>query len=163
MDISDINTDNVEPLGDSYELIPKGEYVAMIIEERTKDTNDPTNDYKYLSLTWEILEGEYAKRRIWTNLNLWNKESTVEFAKRELVSIKMAIEKPGLRRSEEFIGLPAKIRVAIKTRKDNGELANRIQSYAPIQAGDVSVSTNKDITKNNKVVDNSSGTPVWKR
>jgi hypothetical protein len=53
-----------------YDPLPKGEYMAMVTESQMKITKAGTGEY--LALTMQIIEGKYADRKIWENLNLHN-------------------------------------------------------------------------------------------
>lgn len=82
LDGFDANT--VEPT--SFDPIPAGDYVAVIIESQMKATKASTGSY--LQLEFEIIEGEYKGRHPWARLNLNNpNETAVKIARGELSAI----------------------------------------------------------------------------
>lgn len=56
------------PAGE-FGVIPPGEYTAIVKDSVLKDTK---TGGKMLSQTFEIIEGNYAKRLVWNNLNMVN-------------------------------------------------------------------------------------------
>lgn len=58
------------PPSRGFELLPDGEYVAHIIQNDVTATKGGTGEI--LTLTWEILEGEYERRRVWQRINYLN-------------------------------------------------------------------------------------------
>ena len=64
--------------------VPAGTYVARIIESALK----PTRSGEMLALTYEIIEGQFARRRIWGNLNVKNQNVDAQtYAQRDLKDI----------------------------------------------------------------------------
>lgn len=130
--LSGFNASNVEPAQD-FEAMPAGEYVACIVDSEFKPTN--AGDGSYLSLTLEILEGEYANRKVWNNLNLDNPNAkAVEISERVLSSICHACaENSGNQalltpeNSEELYNIPMIIRLEVKEWQGNTN--NEVKSY----------------------------------
>lgn len=130
--LSGFNASNVEPAQD-FEAMPAGEYVACIVDSEMKPTN--AGDGSYLSLTLQILEGEYANRKVWNNLNLDNPNAkTVEISERVLSSICHACaENTGNQAlltpedSEELYNIPMIIRLEVKEWQ--GNFNNEVKSY----------------------------------
>ncbi len=54
----------------SFEPLPKGNYRLQVIESRIDDTKSGTG--QMLTLTLEVIEGQYKGRRIWDRLNIRN-------------------------------------------------------------------------------------------
>jgi hypothetical protein len=127
----DANT--IEPNA-GFGLIPKGDYDAVIIESERKATK--AGDGSYLNLKFQIMNGEYKNRILWTVLNLWNKnDQAVTIAKGDMSAICRAIGVMTPRDSSELHMKPMKISVAVKHNKDRGEDENRIVGYKPRNAG----------------------------
>lgn len=83
--LSGFNAAEVSPLGDRSPL-PPGKYTASIAGCQWKKTK--AGDGEYLEFEFEVIEGEYEGRHLWSRLNLKNKnEKAVAIAKRELSSI----------------------------------------------------------------------------
>jgi len=74
----------------SFEPLPRGVYSAMITESAIKQTK--RGDGEYLALTFEIVDGKHAGRRLWQNLNLSNPNKQAEdIAREELNNICAAL------------------------------------------------------------------------
>lgn len=145
----DANT--VEPVP-SFDPIPAGQYLAMIVasEEKTSSKGN-----KFLCLEFEIVDGQYKGRKVWVNLNLEHPNpEIVKFARAELASICKAVGVLKPQDSVQLHNLPMLINVKCVNRKDTGELQNRIKSYVPKAAPAQSQPQQATAT---------STTPPWRR
>lgn len=99
------------------ELLPPGMYVAHIIESDLGATKTGTG--QVLSLTWEILDGPCARRRVWDRLNIVNANAQAqEIAQRDLKRICTAVGHAGvLTDSDQLHFKPHRIRVAVEEDK----------------------------------------------
>jgi len=89
MAILDFNADTVEP-SSGFEVIPIGDYKAVVTASEMKDTKKGNG--KYLQLTYDILEGKYKGRKLFDRLNLKNSnQKTVEIAQRDLSALCRAV------------------------------------------------------------------------
>jgi len=126
---------------DDFSPIPADDYLAAIVESEMCETAAKTGHY--LKLKFSVLEGPFANRVLFANLNLDNPNQTaVDIARSELKSICSAIGKGDatIDDSEELHDHPLMIKVVIEDRKDKpGEKSNRIKKYSA--AGGVSKST----------------------
>ena len=123
---------NAKPM-DDFSPIPVGDYKAVITESEILTTKK--QDGQYLKLRIEIIEGEYAGRLIFVNLNLWNPNpKAVEIANRELATIVAAVGKPGAQNSEELHNIPMTIKVGIQPGQGEYGPSNRIKNYLPYAA-----------------------------
>jgi hypothetical protein len=102
--------------------LPAGEYVCRIIEgaAMTGRTNG-TPGYK---LTFEVIEGEYAKRRIWHDI--WLTEANVRYAKRDLA--KLGVTSLDMLDNQLPEGIRCKVRVVLR-KEDDGTERNRVRSF----------------------------------
>ena len=122
----DANT--VEPTTD-FEAIPAGKYLAIVTESQMKPTK--SGNGSYLELTFQVIDGEYKGRLLWTRLNLDNpKQLTVQIARSELSAICRAIGVMQPKDSIELHNLPLLVTVKCKKRDDTGEITNEIKGYA---------------------------------
>lgn len=130
--LSGFNASNVEPAQD-FEAMPAGEYVACITDSEMKATS--SGDGSYLSLTLEILEGEYSNRKVWNNLNLDNPNArAVQISERVLSSICHACaENSGDNSlltpldSKDLHDIPMIIKLSLE--EYNGSFRNEVKSY----------------------------------
>lgn len=150
-DLTGFDANNVEPAGD-FDPIPAGKYVAVITESEMKPTKAGTGTL--LQLTFQVIEGPYKNRLLWTRLNLENPNATaVKIARGELSAICRAVGVLAPNDSVELHNLPVVIHVRCKKRADTGELTNEIKGYSkqetPPPASGTSPASNP--------------TPPWKR
>lgn len=122
------NTEDHEA-SSGFEPIPAGVYLAEITKTQIKDTKDKTG--KYISVQFKIVEGEFAKRFIFTNLNIVNKNPiAVEIANKELKSICLAVGFDGeLEDTEDLHEIPLGIKVVIKEASGKWPASNEIKRY----------------------------------
>ena len=110
--------DAPEPM--SFDPLPEGEYMATITGSEMKATK--AGDGSYLSLEYTIIDGPYANRKVWDNLNLDNPNAkAVTIAQGNLGAICKAcaassgnaqLETPN--DSSELHDIPLLIKLAIK-------------------------------------------------
>jgi hypothetical protein len=116
----------VEP--NTFDPIPAGKYLAMIVDSQMKTNRAGTG--KYLELTFIIIEGQYQGRRLWARLSLEHaNEQAVKIARARLSAICRAVGVLTPRDSVELHNLPLMIRVACERRKDTDEIINVIKAY----------------------------------
>ena len=147
-DLSNFLNNEVEPRITSFEPIPAGKYLAMIVDSQIRQTR--RGDGRYLQLTFQILEGSHKGRLVWARLNLENPNPTaVRIARAELAAICRAVGVPAPKDSVELHNLPLVIQVECRKR-DNGEVRNEIRGYFKKEAS----ATQQQTTSN---------PPSWRR
>lgn len=125
----DFNANDVNP-SNGFDPIPPGEYTAVIVESENKPTKK--GDGSYLQLTFEIVEGKFANRRLWSRLNLDNpNDVVVGIARAELSKLCRAVDVMQVRDTAQLHDLPVKIKV-IRKADANGEDRNEIKDYKPV-------------------------------
>ena len=108
-----------------YDPLPKGEYMAMVTESQMKVTKAGTGEY--LALTMQIIEGKYADRKIWENLNLHNPNEVAEnIARANLKAVSEACGFAELDDTDQHNDIPF-ILVLDIDRKD--PTRNRVMGY----------------------------------
>ena len=121
--------ENNETLGDRTP-IPAADYQSMIVKTEFKETKAKTGHY--LSVHHKIIDGKFAGRLIFSNLNLDNPNTVaVEIAHKELNSICKAVNKQGVADSDELLELPMTISVAIEPASAQYPASNKITAYKP--------------------------------
>ena len=128
---------NVDEAPDSqdFTVMPAGDYTAMVTASELLSNKAGTGSYLKLELT--VIDEKYAGRKLYENLNLDNPSAqAVEIARGTLKKIAIACGKGSgvVNESEELHDIPMVINVGIETRKDNGELTNRIKSFKSASA-----------------------------
>ena len=141
--LSGFNAGTTPPM-EERGVIPDGDYRALITESKVKETK-AHDGASFLEFTWELLDDPHKKRKQWSRLNLWNpSNNAVEIAQRELSSICRAINVLTPNDSEELHGIPCLLRIGHEVRNDpghEGEVANRIKGYLPLNAAPQPVAT----------------------
>ncbi len=117
------------------DVVPKGEYVAVLVASERLETNDKTG--AYLNCQWQIAEGEYQNRVVFEKLNLWLDDSTdgrrkaVLIAKGQLSKICRAVGILTPKSTDELLGRPILIKVGIEEKDDGYGPKNKIVDYKP--------------------------------
>lgn len=126
--LNGFNANDVDPATD-FEPIPADKYLAVITDSEMKPTK--SGNGHYLELTFQVIEGPYKNRLLWSRLNLDNpNELAVQIAQGELSAICRAVGVMQPKDSIELHNLPLVVTVKLKNREDNGEIVNEIKGYA---------------------------------
>ena len=148
--LNNFNANQVEPSSD-FEPIPAGKYLAIITESELKPTKSGSGSY--LQLTFQILEGEYKGRFLWSRLNLHNANATaVQIAQAELSAICRAVGVLTPGDSVELHNLPLVINVKCRKREDSGDVTNEIRGFSK-----------REIAVEKPIQGSSPTTPPWRR
>ena len=128
MSLLNFDANEVEP-SKGFEPIPAGKYVAVINDSEEKRNKAGTGTY--LQLEFEIIEGDYAGRRLWVRLNLNNQNpEAVRMARADLSAICHAVNVLTPQDSTELHNLP--LLVTVKVRQLDDGAVNDIKGYAPV-------------------------------
>lgn len=112
----------------SFDVLPAAQYEVVIVESETRRTN--ADDGSYLALTFEVVSGDFAGRKIWVNLNLSNpSDKAVAIARGQLSSICRAVGVLRPSDSTELHNLPMLAMVGIRPERDGYPAQNRITSW----------------------------------
>lgn len=114
-----------------FEAVDPGWYNAQITDSKMKRTNNQAG--LYLELTWTILDGPCAGRKVWQRLNLVNPSAqAVEIANKFLKSICDAVAVPGpIGDSAVLHNRPCKIRVIKTPATAQYPEGNEVKGYKP--------------------------------
>lgn len=100
----------------NFEPIPVGNYNVQVIESKIEDTKSGSG--QMLVLTLEILDGEYANRRLWDRLNIRNDNPDAQrIAQRALADLCLQIGVAQLRDTDELQFKPITVKVGIRQDK----------------------------------------------
>lgn len=121
------NANEVEP-SKAFDPIPAGKYIAVITDSEMKETRAGTG--RYLQLEFEITDGEYAGRKLWSRLNIENQNAeAVRMARADLSAICRAVNVLTPNDSIDLHNLPLVIKVHCRKDKNTGEITNDIRGY----------------------------------
>ena len=130
--LNGFNANNVDPATES-EPIPAGKYLAVITDSGMKPTK--SGNGQYLELTFQVIDGTYKNRLLWSRLNLDNPNAqAVQIAQGELSAICRAVGVMQPKDSIELHNLPLLVTVKCKKREDTGDVTNEIRGYAKKEA-----------------------------
>jgi hypothetical protein len=133
MDLNGFNALEIEP-ATSYEPLPADWYKAVITQTEEKPTKSQTGSY--LQLMIEVIEGQYAGRKVFDRLNLKNPNSVaVEIAQRSLSSICRAIGVTNPKDSSDLCDKPLMIKLAVKPADGQYSASNEIKGYEAAKGG----------------------------
>lgn len=111
-----------------FEALPAGEYPMTIVASEMKPTR--AGDGHYLSLTLEVLNGEFKGRKVFDNLNLHNPNPTATaIAQATLSAICHATGVMRVNTSEELHNRPMLVKVAQKNDPQYGP-GNQVKGYS---------------------------------
>jgi len=155
---------HVDPTVD-FEHIPVGKYIAEITDSDMRPNSKNTGEYLWLELT--VLDGPYAGRKLWAQLNLVNPSSqAVEIAQRELSAICHATGKLRVQDSMELHNVPMEINVKIKNNPEYGP-QNVIRGYKAIDGSghkqSVATAAAAHSSPSPAMAGNESKLPPWKQ
>jgi hypothetical protein len=151
-DLHGFDAQTVEPSTD-FDPLPAGKYLAVITESEMKPNKAGTGHF--LLLTFQVVEGPFKNRLVWTRLNLDNPNAmAVQIARAELSAICRAVGVMAPKDSVDLHNLPLVISVKCKKRDDTGDVTNEVKGYAK-----------KDSPAATPTAANPSvnGTPPWRR
>lgn len=78
------DTAEYESSGGDYEVMPKGEYTLKATDCEMKKTKN--GDGAYLAVTFEVVKGSFAGRKVWQNFNIHNPSDKAQKIGREQVA-----------------------------------------------------------------------------
>ncbi len=127
MSLLNFNAEEVAP-STGFDAIPAGKYQAVITESEMKPTKSGTG--QYLELAFEVIDGEFKGRKLWSRLNLENpNEQAVQIARGDLSAICRAVNVLRPRDSAELHNLPLIISVRCRKNPESDEIVNEIKGY----------------------------------
>ena len=105
--------------GNTWELLPVGQYTATIVEIAVQQPKSG-NGY-YVAITWKIDEGEYDGRQVWQRITyIHPSEQAQTIGRKQLKDLCAAVGMDGehVEDVEVFLFKRAKIKVGIERDKD---------------------------------------------
>jgi hypothetical protein len=121
---------NVAP-ATGIDTVPAGWYAVAIDESDLKPTKDGAGTY--LQLRFNILDGQYRGRKLFTRLNIVNQnEQARTIAIAQLSAIAHAVGILHVQDSQQLHGLPLKVRVKLKPAEGQYDESNEVTSFKNI-------------------------------
>jgi hypothetical protein len=110
-----------------FEIIPSGDYPAIITEMEEKPTKDGTG--MRLNLKVQIIDGKYQNRTLYDGLNTVNKSAVAQqIGRAQLKAICIALNNPNPKDSSELLNKA--LMVTVKIGKDqNGNPRSEVKGY----------------------------------
>ena len=129
------NAEEVEP-SSSFDPIPAGWYQAIISNSEMKATRDGYGEF--LSLTLQVIEGQYENRLVFARLNLKNaNDKAVDIARKDLAAICRAVGVMSPQASEELHDIPLMIKVKVRPASGDYEASNDIGGYKAVEGANL--------------------------
>ena len=125
------NASSVPPT-QSFEALPAGWYNTMIIGSEMRPTKDGQN--QYLRLTLQVIDGQYANRQVFDNLNLQHSNPVAsEIAYRKLSAYCHATGVMQVQDSQQLHGIPFKSRITVRPADGQYEASNDVKDVKHMQ------------------------------
>lgn len=126
------NASEHEDMAD-FSPIPVGDYIVVMKSSEVKNTK--SGNGSYLNCTFEIIDGKYRGRLLFSILNLWNENPTaVKIAHQELATIGRACGVLAATDSSQFHNKPMIAHVAIEQGDPKYGPKNVIKNYKPVNS-----------------------------
>lgn len=123
----------VPPSDRNFDNIPSGNYEAQIVESEVVPTKAGTG--KMLKLTWEIITGQFANRKVFQQINIENQSAQAQaIGQRQLADICEAAGTGVIRDSEELHFKPVLVRVGVDKPNEGYEPKNEIKRVKSLSA-----------------------------
>src|SRR5262245_563783 len=120
--------------GNSWDVLPVGEYVAQVVEASILQPN--SGDGHYLALTWKIIGGDYEGRQVWQRITfLHSSEQAQTIGRKTLKDLCIATDvAERVEDAEVFRFKPVRIRLGIERDKQGVYPdKNRISRILPLE------------------------------
>jgi hypothetical protein len=119
--------------GNSWELLPDGDYVAEIVEAGVLSPKN--GDGYYLALTWKVVEGDYEGRQVWQRITYLHSSDQAQTIGRK--TLKDLCTSLGVNEHVEdvevFLFKPAKIKIGVeKDKAGQYDDKNKVKRILPL-------------------------------
>ena len=125
------NANEIEDRQD-FSPLPVGDYIGEVTESDYLPTKKGTG--KYIKLVFTILDGPYAGRKFFDNLNVINENKVaMDIANQSLKELLVAtgLSNKPFTKTLTLHNIPVKMKISIGKRKDTGEEQNSVR-YKPL-------------------------------
>lgn len=161
MAIFNFNAAEVEPSQNNFDPIPAGNYLAQIIASDLNPTRSGSGNI--LNLQFQVLEGEYKGRLIFSNLNIQNTNQTAErIAQETLSAICRAVGIMQLQDTTQLHNKPMMIKVKIRKDDQYGD-RNEAYRFEAMSGKQNSMTTQNSMASPPPVANPTTATKPWNR
>ena len=133
------NAAQVEPNA-AFDPIPAGWYTAQVTDSEMKPTK--AGDGSYLSITLQILGGDFNNRKVFDRFNINNKNPVaVDIAYKQLSALCHAVGILQVQDSQQLHGKPVQIKVSLKPASQDPQTGaqydagNEVKGYKAVEGG----------------------------
>lgn len=123
-----------------FDPVPPGWYNVAVDETEMKPTKDGSGSY--LKVRYSILDGQFANRKIYTMINLQNKNpQATEIGLKQLSALAHAVGVLLVQDSQQLHNIPLKVKAKIRPAEGEYDAQNNITQWENINAvvGDAAV------------------------
>ena len=114
----------------SFDPLPAGQYKVQVVDSEVQDLK--TGNGQALVLTLEVVDGQFANRKLWDRLNIRHtNEQAQSIAQRALADLFLATGTPPSRDSADLHFKPCLVTVKIDPPKDVYSAKNSLRGYKP--------------------------------
>ena len=125
--------ENEEKQDDEFKPLKPAWYPAEIEKAEVTKTKDEMGSY--LKIQFVVLGEVNSGRKIFTNINLKNKNETcVQIGHKELATLCASVGVPGLTSSDQLIGKMVQIKTAVRAAKGDYPADTVVKSYKALGA-----------------------------
>ena len=120
--------------GNSWDVLPVGEYVAQIVEASIQQPN--SGDGYYLAVTWKIIEGDFEGRQVWQRITyLHSSEQAQTIGRKMLKDLCLSTDvAEQVHDAEVFLFKPVRLRLGIEKDKQGVYPdKNRVSRIMPLE------------------------------
>jgi hypothetical protein len=112
----------------SRDPIPEGTYTLKATEAVEKETRN--RDGSYIAVTFEVVRGDFAGRKLWSNFNIHNKSDKAQrIGRQQIMSWAAACGKLDADDTDKLVDLPFSADVYIEEARDGYAASNDIRSF----------------------------------
>ena len=125
------------PQNQALDPLPSGWYNAQIVESEIKPTKDGGG--AFLALTLEVMDGPFAKRKLFDRLNLQNRNAVaVEIAYKTLSAICHSVNVIQCQDSQQLHGRPMQVKISLRAATTNEagqsfKATNEVKGYKALE------------------------------
>ncbi len=111
-----------------FSVLPAASYRFQITACEKK--TGKTSGVDYLSVELTVVDGQYANRKLWVNLNLWNPKADVkQRAEEEMSDLCHAVGILKPTGPQDFVNRTLVGKVKVRTNKESKEQENQVTKY----------------------------------